>query len=130
MARRFLLDTHVVIDIGAIGGLETMPLRVRRILQDPEVDLLLSVVSEAEIAMNSRLGKLHLDKDELALMCTNASIISHPLRQQHTDRLFDLPLHHKDPFDHLLISTALNDDLPLISRDKQFRKYKGLKVIW
>ena len=47
MSRRFLLDTPVVIDIGTIGGLETMPLRVRRILQDPEVGLLLSVVSAA-----------------------------------------------------------------------------------
>jgi hypothetical protein len=39
MARRFLLDTHVVIDIGAIGGFEAMPLRVQRLLKDPDVDL-------------------------------------------------------------------------------------------
>ena len=130
MASRFLLDTHVVIDIGTPGGLEAMPMKVRRILLDSNVDLLLSVVSEAEVAIKSRMGKLALTKDELALICTNASINSHPLRQHHVDRLFDLPLYHKDPFDRLIISTALNDDLPLISRDKQFRKYKGLRVIW
>jgi len=130
MARRFLLDTHVVIEIGAIGGLEAMPTRVQRILKDPDVDLLVSVVSEAEVAIKSRIGRLHLSKDELALICANAWISSYPLRQQHAHRLFDLPLHHKDPFDRLIISTALSDDLPLISRDKQFREYKGLKVIW
>jgi len=130
MARRFLLDTHVVIDIGTAGGLESMPVRAQRILKDPDVDLLLSVVSEAEVAIKSRIGKLQLRKDELALICTNASIGSYPLRQQHVDRLFDLPLHHKDPFDRLIISTALSDDLPVISRDRQFRKYKGLRVIW
>jgi PIN domain nuclease of toxin-antitoxin system len=92
--------------------------------------LLLSVVSEAEVAMKSRIGKLQLSKDELAIICSNASIVSYPLRRQHAQRLFDLPLHHKDPFDRLIISTALSDDLPLISRDKHFRKYKGLKVIW
>jgi PIN domain nuclease of toxin-antitoxin system len=130
MAGRFLLDTHVVIDIGAIGGFEAMPLRVRRLLKDPAVDLLLSVISEAEVAIKSRIGKLDLRKDELALICANASISSYPLRQHHADRLFDLPMHHKDPFDRLIISTALSDDLPIISRDRQFRKYRGLKVIW
>ena len=130
MAKRFLLDTHVVIDIGAAGGIEAMPVKVQRILEDPDVDLLFSVISEAEVAIKSRLGRLELNKDELALICTNASIISYPLRQPHADRLFELPLHHRDPFDRLIISTALSDDLPLISRDKQFRKYKGLRVIW
>jgi PIN domain nuclease of toxin-antitoxin system len=41
-----------------------------------------------------------------------------------------LPWHHKDAFDRLIIATALSDDLPLISIDGEFRKYKGLKVIW
>jgi PIN domain nuclease of toxin-antitoxin system len=130
MAGRFLLDTHVVIDVAAIGGFEAMPLRVQRLLKDPAVDLLLSVISEAEVAIKSRIGKLDLRKDELALICANASISSYPLRQHHADRLFDLPMHHKDLFDRLIISTALSDDLPVISSDRQFRKYRGLKVIW
>lgn len=130
MARRFLLDTHVVVDLATQGGFEAMPLQVRRILEDPEVDRLLSVASEIEVAIKSRLGKLALDKDQLALVCANALIIAYPLRHQHADRLFELPLHHKDPFDRLIISTALSDDLPIISRDEQFRRYKGLKVIW
>ena len=130
MAKRFLLDTHVVVDVGAKGGLEAMPVRVRHILEDPEVELLFSVVSEAEVAIKSRLGQLELTKNELELICANASIYSYPLRQAHPDMLFELPLHHKDPFDRLIISTALSDDLPLISCDGQFRKYKGLRVIW
>jgi PIN domain nuclease of toxin-antitoxin system len=130
MARRFLLDTHVAVDIGVIGGLEAMPAKVQRILNDPDVDLLLSVVSEAEVAIKSQIGKLQLTKDELALICANASISSYPLRGPHAHRLFDLPMHHKDPFDRLTISTALSEDLPVISRDQAFRKYRGLKVIW
>ncbi|MGA8028482.1 MAG: PIN domain-containing protein [Bryobacteraceae bacterium] len=57
-------------------------------------------------------------------------LVDYPLRQHHANRLFELPLHHKDPFDRLIISTALSDDLPVISRDEQFRKYKGLRVVW
>jgi PIN domain nuclease of toxin-antitoxin system len=130
MARRFLLDTHVVVDIGTKGGFEKMPARVRRILEDPDAELLLSVVSEVEVAIKSRIGKLDLKKDELAVICINASITSYPLRQHHADRLFELLLHHRDLFDRLIISTALSDDLPVISCDKHFRKYKGLRVIW
>ena len=130
MARRFLLDTHVVVDVGAQGGFEAMPLKVRRILEDPSVELLLSVASEIEVAIKSRIGKLQLTRTELAAIYNNASISSYPLRQHHTDRLFELPLHHKDPFDRLIISTALCDDLPVISCDRQFRKYKGLRVTW
>ena len=130
MARRFLLDTHVAVEIGTSGGFEAMPRRVQRILADPDVELLLSVASQIEVAIKSRIGKLELTKNELALICTNASITLYPLRQRHADRLFELPLHHKDPFDRLIISTALSDDLAVISRDKQFRGYKGLHVIW
>ncbi len=130
MPGRFLLDTHVVVDVGSKGGFETMPVRVRRILEDPEAELLLSVVSEVEVAIKSRVGKLDLKKEQLAVICANAAIASYPLRQRHSDRLFELPLHHKDPFDRLIISTALSDDLSVISSDKHFRKYKGLRVIW
>ena len=87
-------------------------------------------MSQSEIAIKNAIGKLQLGKDELAAICENALIDWYSLKQPHTDKLFELPLHHNDPFDRLLISTALSDDLPLISRDKHFRKYKGLKVIW
>ncbi len=107
-----------------------MPLRVQRILEDPNAELLLSVASEIEVAIKSLLGKLELTKGELTAICTSASITSYPLRQHHAHRLFELPVHHKDPFDRMIISTALSDDLPVISSDKQFRKYKGLRVIW
>jgi len=124
------VDTHVVIEAGTEDGLEAMPARVRGILEDSEAELLLSVVSEAEVAIKSRIRKLELTKDELSLIRSNASINSYPLRRKHIDQLFELPLHHKDPFDRLIISTALCDNLPVISREKQFRRYKGLRVIW
>ena len=130
MPGRFLLDTHIVVDIATQGGFEAMPPKVRRILEDPEAGRLLSVASEVEIAIKHQLGKLALTRSELTKICTSALIASYPLRSHHTDRLFALPLHHKDPFDRLIISTALSEDLRIISCDPQFRKYKGLQVIW
>ncbi|MGC1781264.1 MAG: type II toxin-antitoxin system VapC family toxin [Acidobacteriaceae bacterium] len=130
MAGRFLLDTHVVVDIATEAGLETIPAGVRRILENPDAELLLSVASATEIAIKSRIGKLHLTRSDLESICAVASIVSYPLRRHHVDRLFELPPHHNDPFDRLIISTALADNLSLISRDKQFRNYKGLHVVW
>ncbi len=130
MAGTFLLDTHVVVDLATEGGFEALPVKVRHILEDANAHLLLSVTSEIEVAIKSRIGKLDLKKEDVAAICANASITSYPLRKHHADRLFELPLHHRDPFDRLIISTALSDDLPVISCDKQFRKYRGLRVIW
>ena len=129
-AKRFLLDTHVAVTLGNEGGFEGLPVRVQRILMDTGVELLLSVVSEIEIAIKSGLGKLDMSKDQLAAVCANGVIVSYPLRHQHADKLFALPMHHKDPFDRMIIATALSDDLPVISEDGQFREYKGLTVIW
>ena len=130
MSRRFLLDTHVVVDIALSGGIESTPLKVRRILEDPDVELLLCVASSVEIAIKNKIGKLNLSRDSLTAICTSAGIVSYPLRQTHAERLFDLPPHHTDPFDRLIISTALCDEIPVISSDREFRKYKGLRVIW
>ena len=41
-----------------------------------------------------------------------------------------LPRHHRDPFDRMLIATALAEEIPLIGSDRLFKRYKGLKVIW
>lgn len=130
MTGRYLLDTHVVIEVGGVGGIEMMPKTVQRILADPETERLISVASEIEIAIKNRIGKLQITRRELAAIFVNALMTSYPIRREHADRLFDLPLHHKDPFDRLIISTALTDNIPVITRDRQFRKYKGLEVVW
>lgn len=130
MAQRFLLDTHVVVSLGVRGGIEALPDRVRRILQNSESELLVSVASQAEVAIKNQIGKLQLSRDELSLICRNADLTWYPIRSRHADQLFELPMHHKDPFDRLIIATALSDDLPVISRDEQFRRYKELQIVW
>jgi PIN domain nuclease of toxin-antitoxin system len=53
-----------------------------------------------------------------------------PFTPQHSYRLFSLPKLHRDPFDRMIISTALVEGIPVIGGDSRFRKYRGLKVIW
>jgi PIN domain nuclease of toxin-antitoxin system len=60
----------------------------------------------------------------------STSISSLPFDADHALRLYGLPCHHRDPFDRMLIATALAEDIPLIGSDRLFKRYKGLKVIW
>ncbi|MBV9267744.1 MAG: hypothetical protein JO061_16365 [Acidobacteriaceae bacterium] len=53
-----------------------------------------------------------------------------PLTAFHAYRTFGLPRHHNDPFDRLLIATALKEDVPRVATDREFKKYRGLRVIW
>jgi PIN domain nuclease of toxin-antitoxin system len=47
----------------------------------------------------------------------------------HVKRLEELPLHHRDPFDRILIAQSLNESMPLVSADPQFEKY-SVELIW
>jgi PIN domain nuclease of toxin-antitoxin system len=53
-----------------------------------------------------------------------------PYRADHAFSLFDLPLHHSDPFDRQIIAQALSEQIPVVTPDEKFGLYKGLKVIW
>ena len=53
-----------------------------------------------------------------------------PYSEEHSFRLFDLPLHHADPFDRQLIAQALVEEVAIVTPDKAFRQYEGLSVVW
>lgn len=53
-----------------------------------------------------------------------------PLNEETIYSLPNLPPHHKDPFDRMLIRQALNYDLAMLTPDKDFRKYEGVRVVW
>ncbi len=53
-----------------------------------------------------------------------------PFAPDHVLRLYALPQHHRDPFDRMLITTALTEGIPLVGSNRLFKKYKGLQVIW
>ena len=53
-----------------------------------------------------------------------------PLTFEHTLELTNLDLHHRDPFDRIIISQALAEGLTLISKDGNFEKYSDLRLLW
>ena len=90
----------------------------------------ISAISLVEVAIKSARGKLTFGQDELNAGISALRLRVLPYTAAHALGLFDLPLHHGDPFDRQIISQALTEDIPVVTPDKSFNLYKGLKVIW
>ena len=122
-----LLDTQVVLHLYA--GI-AVPRKVQALLGNPDTEPLISAVSIMEVAIKDATGKSTVGEPEIREAVRDLRLRILPFVAQHAYRLFALPLHHRDPFDRMIIATALTEDIPLIGADREFRKYKGLKVIW
>ena len=105
--------------------------RARKILEDPTVNLYLSIASLWEITIKQSLGKLQLEYslDELIESCNETNITILPIDIGTLKILKSSPFLHRDPFDRIIIATSVGLDLNFISSDEIAKKYiKG--VIW
>jgi len=125
---RMLLDTQVLVH--AYIGDVPLPRKVYALLASPEALPLISAISIMEIAMKHDAGKLKMGAAETRQAIRDLRLQLIPFGLDHALSLYGLPQHHRDPFDRMLIATALAEQIPLIGSDRQFKKYKGLKVIW
>lgn len=92
-----------------------------------------SSISALEIAIKSKQKKLKLQKKPQAwfeLACQLHGFNEIPLNAEILTKSADLPDHHKDPFDRMIIATAKLHDLAIISADSLFKKYRQVKTVW
>ncbi|HET8566885.1 MAG TPA: type II toxin-antitoxin system VapC family toxin [Solirubrobacterales bacterium] len=89
---------------------------------------MISAVVIWEVAIKRRLGKLDAPGDLLEQL-ERAAVDLLPISAQHADRVGTLPLHHRDPFDRLLIAQAEAGDLAVATADEAFEEY-GVDVVW
>jgi len=125
---RVLLDT--VAFLLAIENPDRLSRRARAVLREPANQRELSVVSLAEVAMKNDAGKLNLSREDALEALRRLQVTLVAYAEAHVLQLMTLPVHHRDPFDRMLIAQALAEDVRVMTCDKEFRKYKGLEVIW
>jgi len=87
-----------------------------------------SALSLSEIAIKQ--DKLKISAQETAQALEDLDVRILPYTRKHAFELFHLPLHHRDPFDRHLIAQALAEKIPVVTADRTFRLYAGIKVIW
>ena len=120
---RYLLDTHAI--IWYFENSADLPQNIKEIIKTPENDVYVCSISFLEIAIKVNLGKLTLGFafDELLADIKNRDFIILQIENEHLMEFLGLPFIHKDPFDRLIIASALAEDLTIITIDENIQKY-------
>jgi PIN domain nuclease of toxin-antitoxin system len=126
----YLLDTHTF--LWFINGDTQLSKKAKEAIVNPDAIKYISIASLWEIAIKVNLGKLSLEipYSDLRQQVTDNGFEILPITFSHTTELVSLELHHRDPFDRVIIAQALSERLILISKDGNFEKYVQLKLLW
>jgi PIN domain nuclease of toxin-antitoxin system len=127
---RFLIDTHCW--LWAVKSPERLPPKAMTMIESAANKVILSVVSTLEIAVKVSIGKLHLSEpahDFVYSQMAALSTTSLPVYLSHSLRVAELPLHHRDPFDRLLVAQSQIERLPLMTADEALTAY-DVEIIW
>jgi PIN domain nuclease of toxin-antitoxin system len=123
---KLLLDTHAA--LWFLSGDERLGLSAQRRLIDDANRVLLSAVVVWEIAIKRLLGKLAVTDEYLPLLL-GAGVQPLPMTVDHAAAVENLPWHHRDPFDRMLVAQASIEGAAVVSCDDELSAY-GIPVIW
>ena len=118
-----LIDTQIF--IWAVIDSDRLRAKSRQIMLDA-AQIFVSAASIWEIAIKSKLGKLEGDPVEFVAAIEQSGFHELAISAQHAAMVHELPLHHRDPFDRLLIAQSLCEPLRLLTADKNLSQYSEL----
>jgi len=121
------LDTHAL--LWWLADDPKLSAVARDVIGNPANQVFVSAVSGWEISIKQSLGKLNVDKATLLTEVEHNGFMRLPVSFQHGLAAGDLPSHHRDPFDRMLIAQAQCEGLHLISVDRCFAAY-DVNLIW
>ena len=116
---RFLLDTHTL--LWARATPERLSRDARTILESPESALHVSIATPWECAIKSSIGKLEVPDYFYRIVADDYEILE--IETSHLEALGHLPMHHRDPFDRMLVVQARLGGLTLLTRDPDIARY-------
>jgi PIN domain nuclease of toxin-antitoxin system len=122
---KVIIDTHIF--LWAVSDPEKLSTKQIEILEHPSNIIYLSSISITEIMIKVSIGKLEIGFDPIELAKESGFELL-DFSSEDALSLKEMPFHHKDPFDRMLISQSLNRDFALMSDDGKFAKY-GCKLI-
>ncbi len=131
---RYLLDTHSLIWFQENNP--KIPSNVMKLIQTPENTILFSQISLFEISIKQKIGKLptfYATIEEVYLQAINDGFTFLSIHNQHIYNYSKVPLieDHRDPFDRLLIATAMQESAIILSADHKLNVYTDIaKVVW
>jgi PIN domain nuclease of toxin-antitoxin system len=117
---RYLVDTHAL--LWALSEPRALSAAARDAIADPANLIVVSSASLWECAIKASIGKLEVPEDFFDSV-PEAGYEVLPIRSSHLNAYRTLPMHHRDPFDRILVAQARADALVLISRDPEIAKY-------
>lgn len=123
---RFLFDTHAVLWWLSDDARLSDP--ARELISDPATVALVSVASAWEIGIKRGLGKLRAPTDLLEVIAEQGFEWL-AIEPAHGWAVAELPAHHGDPFDRLLIAQAIAEEIPIVTADPRFGAY-AVQVRW
>ena len=115
-----LLDTHAV--IWWLADDAKLTARQRSAIQDKRNTCFISAATVWEISIKAAIGKLAIEGDYMKQL-RSEGFIELPIRWAHARAVQELPLHHRDPFDRLLVAQAALEGMSLVSSDEFVAKY-------
>jgi len=121
-----LLDTHIL--LWALDTPQRLPQDIVEQLESPETTVYFSAASIWEIAIKTALGRIDFrySPEDIAQAAKNSGFIELPINAAHSAKVAHLPLHHRDPFDRLLIAQVLLLPAQLITADAALVPYSEL----
>jgi PIN domain nuclease of toxin-antitoxin system len=127
---RLLLDTHTF--IWFVTDNPRLSITAKALIEDEDNEKLLSIASIWEMAIKHSLGKLSFELPfmvfiEQQMLQNSVSLLN--VQISHLNLVANLPLHHRDPFDRLIIAQSMVEQFPVVGLDKVFDSY-SVQRLW
>lgn len=126
---RYLLDTHIV--IWAMVGSPKLSNAARTILEDSRNQFYVSSASVWEVSIKhaARPNDIPVTAEQMVRFCRNSGIVELTVGFEHSMKVAELPQHHNDPFDRMLLVQAQAEDMFLLSHDHKLPSYGDFVVL-
>jgi PIN domain nuclease of toxin-antitoxin system len=123
-----LLDTHVA--LWAITDSSKLPKKAREMIQSPKSSVWISAATVWEIAIKHSLGRgdMPVSSQDALRYFRDSGYRVLPIDPEHAAAIEDLPAHHADPFDRILVAQALTEPMRLITHDPMVARYSDTVI--